>query len=476
MKKFLDEDFLLQSETAKTLYHDYAAHMPIIDYHCHLSPQEIAEDITYENITQVWLYGDHYKWRAMRSFGIDESYITGDQSDKDKFLAFAKMLEFAIGNPLYHWCHLELQRYFDIDELLCEASAESIWKEANKVITSGDFSARKLIKKSKVKMIATTDDPVDDLTYHKAIAEDKSFDTLVLPTFRPDKSVNLERITYIPWIKQLEEVSGGTITTIDTLLTVLSKRIDYFHEVGCRLSDHGMDTVDYAGEDLKNSEYSDVHTAAQLAMTKALNGEVVSKELQDIYKGVLLRFFGKEYAKRNWVMQLHIGALRNNNKRMYREIGADVGFDSIDDQLFASKLSAFMGDLDDNDELPKTILYTLNPTFNYVLGTMIGNFQGNVKGKIQFGSGWWFNDQKDGMEEQMKALANLGLLSCFVGMLTDSRSFLSYTRHEYFRRILCNYVGNLVENGEYPNNLKFLGGIVEDISFNNSNEYFKLGL
>lgn len=476
MKTFLDEDFILQTETAKTLYHDYASKMPIIDYHCHLSPKEIEEDQSYENITQVWLYGDHYKWRAMRSFGIAEDYITGNRSDKEKFLAFAKMLEFAIGNPLYHWCHLELQRYFDIYETLSEDSAEMIWEKANTVITSGSFSAKQLIEKSKVKMLCTTDDPLDDLRHHKAIAKDNTFKTKVLPTFRPDKGVNLERETFIPWIKQLEVVTEMTILTVEELLVALSKRIEFFHETGCRLADHAMDRVEYQSEYVKGSKYTNVKEAAQLAFTKAMNNEAIESELQDIYKGVLLRFFGKEYAKRKWVMQLHIGALRNNNKRMYKTLGADIGFDSIEDQLFASKLSAFMGDLDESDELPKTILYSLNPTFNYVLGTMIGNFQGSVKGKIQFGSGWWFNDQKDGMEEQLKALANLGLLSCFVGMLTDSRSFLSYTRHEYFRRILCNYIGHLVENGEYPNNIKRLASIVEDISYNNSKEYFGIDL
>jgi glucuronate isomerase len=473
MKTFMDQDFILNTETAKNLYHGYAKNMPIIDYHCHLNPKDIAENISYDNITQVWLYGDHYKWRAMRSFGISEDYITGDRSDKEKFMAFAKMIPYAIGNPLYHWCHLELQRYFDIHEIICEENSEIIWKKANEQLQNGTFSARYLIEKSKVKLICTTDDPIDDLIYHQQIADDKSFDTKVLPTFRPDKSVNLERETFIPWIHTLEKVVGVEISSMDALLKALESRIDFFHENGCRLSDHAMDKVEYCSSTDLGDDYDDVDTACEEALKKALAGEQIDLKLQEIYKGQLLRFFGKAYAKRGWVMQLHIGALRDNNTRMYKQLGADIGFDSIEDTNFATKLSTFLGDLDDTNELSKTILYTLNPSYNYVLGTMIGNFQGDgIKGKIQFGSGWWFNDQKDGMEEQMKALSNLGLLSCFVGMLTDSRSFLSYTRHEYFRRILCNYLGDLVENGEYPNDMQQLGKIVEDISYNNSKDYF----
>ncbi len=355
--------------------------MPIYDYHCHLSPQEIAEDKAYENITQIWLHGDHYKWRAMRSFGITEDYITGNRSDKEKFMAFAKMIPYAIGNPLYHWCHLELQRYFDIDDLLSEATAEKIWEKANDRIQSAGFSSRKLIEKSNVAVICTTDDPIDDLRYHLELKTDDSFSTKVLPTFRPDKSVNIERDTFLPWLAELEKAVGYEVKDIKELMKALEERLEFFHEVGCRLSDHGMDTVEYRSFDSEEA-WEAAYAKADEVLGRRLRGEAYDDEGVEIYKSVLQRFFGKGYAKRGWVMQLHIGALRNNSKRMYRQLGADIGFDSIDDSIFAAKLSSFMGDLDDTDELPKTILYTLNPVFNYVLGTMIGNFQGGgMRGK-----------------------------------------------------------------------------------------------
>lgn len=463
MKAFMDDDFLLQSETAKVLYHDYAKDMPIFDYHCHLNPQEIAENKTYKNITEIWLGGDHYKWRGMRSNGLTEDYMTGDRPDKEKFFAYAEMMPFTLGNPLYHWTHLELKRYFGVEKTLSAATAEEIWTSTNRQLATPGFTAKSLITRSNVKAICTTDDPCDDLRYHKQIAEDKDFDCKVLPTFRPDKSFNIDRDTFIPWIKQLSDVVGYDVNSVDLLTKALEERIDYFHEVGCRLSDHALDTVQYKSPD---------KVIADAVFEKGMNGMPMTYDEIAVYKGTILNFLGKAYAKRSWAMQIHIGALRDNSKRMYETIGPDTGFDSIHDETFAAELSQFLDDLDTTDELPKTILYVLNPRDNYVIGTMIGNFQGGgIPGKIQFGSGWWFCDQKDGMIDQMKSLSALGLLSRFVGMLTDSRSFLSYTRHEYFRRILCNLIGEWVENGEYPNDIEFLGQVVQDICYNNIVNY-----
>lgn len=468
MKAFMDDNFLLSNETAVKLYHDFAKDMPIYDYHCHLSPKEIAENKQYKNITEIWLGGDHYKWRGMRSNGVPEALVTGSADDKEKFMAFAKTVPYTIGNPLYHWTHLELKRYFGIEEVLDETTAESIWEKTNAMLATEDFRAKALITRSKVKVICTTDDPIDDLQYHAVIAQDASFNTQVLPTFRPDKSFNIDKETFIPWIKSLQDVVGYEISTVDELTKALESRIDFFHEKGCRLSDHALDIVQYSAPDAM---------VAQFVFEKGLAGEALSYEEVAAYKGYILNFLGKAYAKRGWAMQIHIGALRNNNKRMYQLIGADTGFDSIHDETFAAELSQFLGDLDMTDELPKTILYVLNPRDNYVVATMIGNFQGGgTAGKIQFGSGWWFCDQKEGMIDQMKALSSLGLLSRFVGMLTDSRSFLSYTRHEYFRRILCNLIGEWVENGEYPNHIEFLGTVVQDICFNNAVNYFDISV
>lgn len=469
MKSFMNENFLLSTETAKTLFHTYAADAPIIDYHCHLSPKEIANDKRYSSITEVWLGGDHYKWRQMRTNGIPESIVTGDADDYEKFAAFAAMVPKAIGNPLYHWTHLELKRYFDIDDVLNEKNASDIYKRTNAIVTSDAFSARQLILKSNVEAICTTDDPVDDLKYHIQLANDDSFSVKVLPTFRPDKAINIDKATFIPWIQTLGDVVGQPITTLDDLLTALDSRIEYFHSNGCRLSDHALDTVDY------HTLTNDSLINAACSFNKAMLGKTLTTEEMTNYKSVVINFLGKLYNKRNWVMQIHIGALRNNSRRRLASIGPDTGFDSINDTVFAEALSQLMDDMDDKDELPKTILYTLNPRDNYVIGTMIGNFQGGgIASKIQFGSGWWFCDQKDGMIEQMKSLANLGLLSRFVGMLTDSRSFLSYTRHEYFRRILCDLLGKWVENGEYPYDEKALGSIVQDICINNARAYFNL--
>ena len=463
MKKFMDDNFLLSTDTAITLYHEYAKNMPICDYHCHLNPQEIAEDKRYNNITEIWLGGDHYKWRTMRSFGIEEKYITGDASDYEKFQAFAKVMPYLIGNPMYHWSHLELKRYFGIEETLSPKTCESIWNRCNEIINRDDFSARAMIKKSNVKYIGTTDDPIDNLEYHIQISKDENFDCEVRPSFRPDKALKIQGEGFAGYINLLGETENTEINDYETLLNVLEKRLDFFIENGCKITDHSLERVYF-----RQATLEEVNSIFK----KALNREELSIEEIEKYSTLTMISLGRMYSKRNMVMQLHIGALRNNNTRMFKKLGADVGFDSIDDGEIATGISRLLDSLDMTDELPKTILYCLNPKDNEVLGTMIGNFQGGgVAGKIQFGSGWWFNDQKDGMERQMMALSQLGLISQFVGMLTDSRSFLSYTRHEYFRRILCNYIGNLVENGEYPCDMEILGEIIENICYNNIEKY-----
>jgi glucuronate isomerase len=468
MRKFMDENFLLFNETAIKLFNQFAKDMPIYDYHCHLNPKEIWENKRFKNITEVWLYGDHYKWRAMRSNGIDEEYITGSASDYDKFLAWARTIKHTIGNPLYHWTHLELQRYFGINDILSEKTADVIWEKANTLINSEGFSVRDFIKKSNVKVIGTTDDPLDNLEYHIKIRESGEMETKVLPSFRPDKAVEISRATFKPWVEKLAEVCNKNINSYEDFLNCLQERIDFFHEQGCRISDHALDSVPYAETNL--SEVSSI-------FNKVLAGEQATKEEVEKYRTFTLQFFARAYSRLGWAMQLHIAALRNNNTRMFKLVGADIGFDSINDESIAYQLSRLMDSLESESMLPKTILYTLNPKDNYVLGTMIGNFQGSgVPGKIQFGSGWWFNDQKEGMLQQMSALANLGLLSRFIGMLTDSRSFLSYTRHEYFRRILCNFIGGLVENGEYPNDMEALEEIIRGISFENAKNYFNIEL
>lgn len=462
----MDEDFLLLNDTAVRLYHDYAKDMPIYDYHCHLNPKEIWENKQYNNITELWLYGDHYKWRAMRANGIEEKYITGDADDFEKFKKWASTVPYTIGNPLYHWTHLELQRYFGIYELLNEETAETIWNKANEMLKQEDFTPRGLIKKSNVKLVGTTDDPLDDLRYHEKIKTLDDFDTKVVPTFRPDKGLDINKDTFKDWVNRLEEIRGKEINSFEEYLDALEERINYFHERGCRLSDHSFEYVPYrqAHSEKLNEIFS-----------KGRNQENISLEEEEAFKTAVMVFLGKQYAKLGWAMQLHIGAMRNNNTRMFRQLGPDTGFDSIHDHNIAYNLSRFLDALDVENALPRTILYTLNPKDNYVLAAMTGNFQGDgIPGKIQFGSAWWFNDQKDGMEEQMKVLANIGLLSRFIGMLTDSRSFLSYTRHEYFRRILCNIIGEWVENGEVPKDMDFLGKIVQDICFNNAKNYFQM--
>lgn len=464
MKKFMCENFLLKMKTSEKLYHDYAKKMPICDYHCHISPKDIAENKKFKNITEIWLYGDHYKWRAMRSNGVNEEEITGSADDKTKFNQWVKTIEQCIGNPLYHWTHLELQRYFGIDEVLNSKSANYIWNKCNERLTEGSFSAREIIKKSNVKVICTTDDPIDTLKYHNMIANDDSFDVKVLPTFRPDKAVNIDKNTYKDWIKKLENVTGKDIKNYDDLKNALIDRINYFEKAGCKISDHSLELLVYC--ETNHDEVSQI-------FDNYLKGISLSKTDIYKYKSDLINFFGKIYAEKNWAMQLHIGALRNNNTRMFKKLGPDTGFDSINDCTFAESLSKLLNEMDKENKLPKCILYCLNPRDNEVIATMIGNFQSEgIKGKIQFGSGWWFNDQKDGIEKQLKALANLGLLSNFVGMLTDSRSLLSYTRHEYFRRILCNLIGQWVEDGEFPNDYEFLGKIIENICYYNAVEYF----
>ena len=449
---FINDNFMLKNEPAKKLY-AMVKDLPIIDYHCHLSPKQIAENYQFRNAFDLFLGGDHYKWRQIRTAGVPEELITGDADEFEKFKMFAKTLPGLIGNPLYHWTHLELKRYFDIDETLNEESCEHIWNNVNECLAKPEYRAQELIRRSNVEIICTTDDPVDTLEYHAAL---KSFSTKVLPTFRPDKAVEIGKETFVPYIE-----STG-VKSYDELVAWIKARIAYFNEYGCRLSDHALEYVPFAVGD------------AKAAFEKRMAGEELTKYEIDSFKTAMLKACAEEYVKYDWAMQLHIGALRNNNKKMYEKLGPDTGFDSINDLCIAEDLGACLSYLECADCLPKTILYTLNPKDNYVLGTMLGCFQGaGVAGKIQFGSGWWFNDQRDGMEAQMQALANLGTLSAFVGMLTDSRSFVSYPRHEYFRRIMCNLIGKWVAEGEYPEDYKALEKIVTGIAYYNAKNYFK---
>ena len=464
MKAFMDEDFLLQTEVAKKLYHDYAAKMPVLDYHCHINPREIAEDRQFENITQVWLGGDHYKWRFMRSCGVDEKYITGDASDKEKFMKWAECLGKAIGNPLYHWSHLELQRYFGFNGALSRKNAEEVWNLCNEKLTQPSMSARNIIKQSNVTLICTTDDPVDSLKWHKKIAEDDSFDVAVLPAWRPDKAMNLEKPDYTDYISKLSSVSGVAIKTFEDLKKALVIRIEFFASMGCCVSDHALEYVMY-------EPATDAQIEAIFA--KAMAKETITRQEEMQFKTAFMTFVSGEYNKRNWVLQLHYGCKRDNNKPMFAKIGPDTGYDCINNYAPSAQTADFLNHLIEKDSLPKTILYSLNPNDNQAIGTILGCFQNSdAVAKIQQGSAWWFNDHKTGMQEQMISLANLGNLSGFVGMLTDSRSFLSYTRHEYFRRILCNLFGNWVENGEFPEDYDILGEIVQNISYNNAVNYF----
>ena len=469
MAQFLTEDFLLDTEFARRLYHDYAKDEPIFDYHCHLPPELIAQNHQFENMYEIWLKGDHYKWRAMRTNGVPERMCTGDASDREKFDAWAATVPHTIGNPLYHWTHLELRRPFGITgKLLSPSTAGEIWERGNELLAQDAFSARGIMKQMNVKMVGTTDDPIDSLEHHKAVARDASFDVKVLPSWRPDKAFNIEAATFADYMKKLEAAADVSITRFSDLRDALKKRMDHFAAHGCKVSDHALDVVVFGEAD---------DATLDSILSRRLSGETLTaQEIAQFKTGVLL-YLASEYQRREWVQQYHIGALRNNNTRMFQLIGADVGFDSINDQPLAEPLSKLLGAQGLAGGLPKTILYCLNPRDNEVIGTMVGNFQGEgMPGKMQFGSGWWFNDQKDGMQRQMTQLANLGLLSRFVGMLTDSRSFLSYTRHEYFRRILCQMIGRWVEDGEAPADIELLGNMVKNICFDNAKQYFQIEL
>ncbi len=461
----INDTFMLKNKTAQKLFSEYAKDMPIIDYHCHINPKEIYEDRKFDNITQVWLGGDHYKWRLMRSNGVSEDEITGDADDYTKFLRFAEMLPKAIGNPMYHWCHLELKRYFGYDGILNADTAKDVYELCNSKLKGGDMSVRSIIKKSNVKMIGTTDDPADDLCWHKKIKED-GFDVLVAPTFRPDKAVNIDKPGFADYIRKLSEVCKTEITNLDGVKKALSKRLDYFCELGCRATDHGLDYVVYEPA---------TGFAVDGIFQKALGGGHITKHEADMYKTEIMLFLGEIIAEKGIVMQLHYGAQRNTNTKMFEKLGADTGFDCVSVRNCGEALTGFLNALEVKGKLPKTIIYSLNAGDDRMIDTVLGCFQGTeAAGKIQHGSAWWFNDTKSGMEAQIKSLADLSLLGNFVGMLTDSRSFLSYTRHEYFRRILCNIIGEWVENGEYPADFAALKEIIEGISYNNAKKYFGL--
>lgn len=463
---FMTEDFLLKNEMAKVLYHKFAENMPIIDYHCHINPQEIYENRKFENITQVWLGGDHYKWRLIRSNGVSENEITGDADDRTKFQNFAEMLPKAIGNPMYHWTHLELKRYFGYDGVLNGETAEEVWQLCNKKLNEDSMRVRSLIEKSNVKMIGTTDDPSDSLEWHKKIAEDKTFNVTVAPSYRPDKAVNIEKPGFVEYIKKLSLAANIEINSVADVKAALSDRLEFFCSLGCRASDHGLDYVVYSTADDEKVEQ---------IFADAMNGKTVSQQEADMYKTAIMLHLGREYAKHGVVMQLHYGTQRNTNTKKFEKLGPDTGFDCIATHDCATAITGFLNALDYEGNLPKTILYSLNPQDNQLLDTILGCFQGTeVAGKLQHGSAWWFNDTKSGMKEQLESLANLSVLGNFVGMLTDSRSFLSYTRHEYFRRILCNLLGSWAEDGEYPADEEQLGKIVLDICFNNAEKYFCL--
>ena len=464
----MDENFLLSTETAQALFHEYAEKMPILDYHCHIDPEEIAKDRKFENITQVWLGGDHYKWRQMRSNGIEEKYITGNASDREKFQKWAETLEKAIGNPLYHWSHLELKRYFGYSGVLNGETAEEVWNLCNAKLQQDDMSVRNLIRKSGVTLLCTTDDPADSLKWHQMIAQDQEFDVQVLPAWRPDKAMNLEKSDYTEYLERLEEAAQVNIQSFSDLKTALIKRMKFFDGMGCKVSDHGLEYVMY----LPATEEE-----VDAIFRKRLTGEPITREEEIKFKTAFMIFAGREYHRLGWAMQLHYGCKRDNNKLRYQQLGPDTGYDCINNYTPSSQMVDFLNALEETDELPKTILYSLNPNDNAAIGTAIGCFQDSgAIGKIQQGAAWWFNDHKVGMTEQMTTLANLGLLGNFIGMLTDSRSFLSYTRHEYFRRILCELIGGWVENGEYPDDRKRLGKMVEDISYCNAVRYFGFDL
>lgn len=463
-KTFLDEDFLLQTDSARTLYHEFAKQMPIIDYHNHLPPDQIVADKTFENLTQIWLYGDHYKWRAMRTNGIHENYCTGAASDYEKFEKWAETVPYTLRNPLYHWTHLELQRYFDVHEVLSPNSARRIYDECSEKLRTPDYSVRNLLRKMNVEVVCTTDDPLDTLEYHQQLATEGTLEIQMRPAFRPDKFILIGNANFATYLQKLGTIVGFEINRYDDLTKALRARADFFASLGCKLSDHGLEQI-YAADFTPE--------AADSILQKALAGQALSQNDILVYQSAILHFLGTMYHELGWTQQFHLGALRNNNARALRLLGPDTGWDSIGDWSQAMALSKFLGRLDEYDQLAKTIIYNLNPADNEVIATMIGNFNdGSIAGKVQFGSGWWFLDQKDGMEKQITALSNMGLLSRFVGMLTDSRSFLSFPRHEYFRRILCNMFGNDIENGEIPNDMEWVGQVVQNICYNNAKQYF----
>ncbi len=464
MKNFMDKDFLLDTQTAKKLYHDFVEDMPVCDYHCHLSPKEIYENKPPENITRIWLSGDHYKWRAMRSCGVAEKYCTGDATDREKFQKFAYTLQYCIGNPLYHWAHIELQRYFGIDTPLNVKTADEIFDRANDAVKNGDFRPQSLIEKSNVKVICTTDDPTDDLKYHKLLAGNQNFDCKVLPSFRPDKALNAHLDGFADYINKLSKVSGIEIKSYKDVIKALFSRADYFNSVGCKVSDQAFDYPPYSIADDEEIER---------IFEKAIHGEKITPAECDKYRTPVLLSLGKKYHELDWAMEIHIGAMRNNNTLMLNQIGPDTGFDSVGDCEIAQPLSRFLDTLNKNNELPKTVLFNLNDKDNTVIGTMLGNFQSDdAESKIQFGPAWWFLDTIDGMMNQMKTLGNLGVLGKFIGMETDSRSFTSYGRHEYFRRIMCSLLGRWVEDGWYSYDEDIMKEIVRGISYNNAIKYF----
>ena len=464
MKKFVDEHFLLQTPTAQKLYHEFAKSMPIIDYHCHLPPDQIANDTQFENLTQVWLYGDHYKWRAMRTNGVNEEFITGNKSDFEKFEKWAATVPYTLRNPLYHWTHLELQRYFGVNDVLDATTAKKIYDTCTAKLQTKEYSVRGLLRKMNVKVVCTTDDPVDNLEYHKKIKAD-NLDVKVLPAYRPDKAMNVDdAAAFNAYVAKVEAASNTSIASYSEYLSALKKQHDFFATMGCGVSDHGLEQIyaeDYTETEIKN------------AFDKIRGGKELSYEENLKFKSAMLVEFARWDWEKGWVQQYHLGALRNNNSRMLKRLGPDTGWDSIGDFSQGRALARFLNKLDTNNQLAKTILYNLNPADNELMATMIGNFNdGSVAGKIQFGSAWWFLDQKDGMTKQMNALSNMGLLSKFVGMLTDSRSFLSFPRHEYFRRLLCNLFGEEIENGELPADIEWIGKVIQDICFNNAKNYF----
>lgn len=467
MERFLSEDFLLDTPAARQLYHGYAEGMPIVDYHCHIDPKEIYEDRHFENITQVWLGGDHYKWRLMRSNGVEERFITGDAPDREKFQKFAESLARAIGNPMYHWCHLELKNYFGYEGVLNGETAQQVWDLCNEKLQNDPaMSARGLILASNVAMIGTTDDPCSDLEWHKKLAADKSFPVRVCPSFRPDPALNIHKAGFAEYIAKLAKTTGRTLDTVEAVCQALSERIAYFDENGCRAADHGLDYVMYRA--VSNEQATDT-------LRKALAGQAVSREEAEGYQTTLLLHCAREYKARGWVMQLHFSCKRNPNSRMFAALGADTGFDCMAVTDSCDATYALMDALEREGNLPKTVLYSLNPADNEWIDTLLGAFQSSeIPGKIQHGSAWWFNDHKVGMTRQLESMANLGVLGNFIGMLTDSRSLLSYARHEYFRRILCSLLGRWIENGEYPADMEYVGGLVKDICTNNAVRYFNL--